>query len=137
MKLFRKKNRVSKELHPFIVRVLVRINNKLKLWAEWLQQKTNKYSNNKRKMILLIFCLIFVSESLFVVYQSIKVNTRISYRVTPIRTSPLLEKERVQPTISEIELNRIHRFKIFLDSLQTTSEGKLSHDSFLYARPHI
>lgn len=134
MKIFRKKNKDHKELHPFIVRVLLRINYTLKLCANWLQQKTNSYSARKRKIILILFCVVFVSESIVVVYQSLQKNNAIPYYVTHIQPVRLL-KEEVHPLISEKEFMRIHRFKLMLDSLQTTS--KIKFDSLLSLRPHL
>jgi hypothetical protein len=135
MKLFRKKNKDCKELHPFIVRVLLHINNTLKVWATWLQQKTNSYSTRKRKIILILFCTAFVTESIVVVYQSFQKNNKIPYSVTLIQPVRLLKEESFHPLISEKEFNRIHRFKIMLDSLQITNTIKF--DSLLSLRPHL
>src|SRR5450432_3096476 len=122
MKLFRK-NKDQRELHPFILRVLIRINNTLKLWAAWLQQKTNSYSPRKRIIILVLFCASFVTESIVVVYQSFKKNNNVHHPVTFIKPVRLLNEE-AHPLISEKEFRRIHRFKLMLDSLQTNSKIK-------------
>jgi len=133
MKLFRK-NKDQGMLHPFILRVLIRIDNILKSWAGWLQQKTNGYSQKKRIIILILFCAFFVTESIHVVYQSFNKNNNMHHAVTFIKPVGLLN-EKSHPLISEKEFERIHHFKLMLDSLQTNS--KIKFDSLLSLRPHL
>ena len=133
MKLFRK-NGNQRELHPLILRVLIRSNNTLKLWAVWLQQKTNDYSPRKRIIILALFCSFFVTDTIVVVYQSFKKDNLIHYPVTVIKPMRLLNED-AYPLISEKEFNRIHGFKLMLDSLQTNS--KIKFDSVCSLRPHL
>lgn len=137
MKLFQKQKRKQRELPLFLIRQLLYLNNKLNVLAAWLQQKTNGLSSKKVKIFLLIFCLIFFSVSILVMYQSFKTDNRNLYFISPIRTIPLLKEQRLRPVINEQEFKRIHGFKIYLDSLQTTAKGKLKFDSLLSARPHL
>jgi len=137
MKIFQRKNKNVKELHPFIITILMRIKNMLKLCADWLQRKTNTFSTGKQKIILILFCALFISESLFVIHQSFKKGNKDFYFVTPIRTIPLLKQEVFQPVISEKELSRMYGFKIYLDSLKSTLNGKIKLDSFLSVHPHL
>lgn len=137
MKLFRKQKRKQRELPPFLIRRLLYLNNKLHVFAAWLQQKTNGFSSKKIKMFFLIFCLTFLSVSIIVIYQSFKMDNRSLYFISPIRTIPLLKEQRIRPVINEREFKRIHGFKIYLDSLQTTAKGKLKFDSLVSTRPHL
>jgi len=131
MKIFRKKN---KELHPYFVRALLRVSNTLKVWAMWLQQKTNAWSSVKRTIILILFCGVFVSGTMVAVYQSFQKSISAPYAVSRIQPVRLLKRE-VHPLISEKEFTRIHRFKVMLDSLQTMDRTKF--DSLLTLRPHM
>jgi len=137
MKLFRKQKRKQRELPPFLVRQLLYLNNKLHVFAAWLQQKTNGFSSKKIKMLFLIFCLTFLSVSIIVMYQSFKKDNRNLHFISPIRTIPLLKEQRNRPAFNEQEFKRIHGFKMYLDSLQTTAKGKLKFDSLVSARPHL
>ena len=137
MKIIQNKKRELKELHPFIMRILLLINDGLKRCAGWLQQKTNAFSIRKQKIILIVFCALFVSESLLVIHQSFRKENAGLYFITPIRPIPLLRQGTIQPSISKDEFSRIHGFKIYLDSLKATSNGKLKSDSFLSSRPFL
>ena len=137
MKIFKKENRNPKELHPLVLKMLLPVNNVLKLSANWMQQKTKGYSSRKRKIILVLFCVLFISESLFIIYQSFKKKFNNFYVVTPIRPIPLLKPEKDQSVFTKKELLKIHNLKIYLDSLQSTAQGKLKFDSFLSAEPHL
>ena len=137
MKLFRKQKRKQRELPPFLIRQLLYLNNKLHVFAAWLQQKTNGFSSKKIKILFLAFCLIFLSVSITVMYQSFKKDNRNLYFISPIRIIPLLKEQRIRPVMNEREFKRIHGFKIYLDSLQTTDKGKLKFDSLLSTRPHL
>jgi len=137
MKIFLKKNKEHKELHPFMVKALLWINKRLKLWAGWLQQKTNQYSIKKIKILLLLFCAIFLSESIWVLYQGFQKEKAGFFIISPIHTVPLLKEQIIRSDISEGEFKRIHSFKIYLDSLQNTAKGKLKFDSLLSDCPYI
>lgn len=137
MRLFRKQKRKQWELPSFLIRELLYLNNKLHVFAAWLQQKTNEFSSKKVKKILLVFCLICLSVSILVVYQSFKLDNTNIYFIRTIRTIPLLKEHRIPPLFNEKEFKRIHSFKVYLDSLQTTAKGKLKFDSLVSTRPHL
>ena len=137
MKLFRKQKRKQRELPTFLIRQLLYLNNKLHVFAALLQQKTNGFSSKKIKILFLAFCLIFLSVSIMVMYQSFKKDNKNLYFISPIRIIPLLKEQRIRPVINEREFKRIHGFKIYLDSLQTTAKGKLKFDSLVSTRPHL
>jgi len=137
MKLFRKQKRKQRELPTFLIRQLLYLNNKLHVFAALLQQKTNGFSSKKIKILFFVFCLIFPSVSIIVMYQSFKKDNRNLYIISPIRIIPLLKEQRIRPVINDRGFKRIHGFKIYLDSLQTTAKGKLKFDSLVSARPHL
>jgi len=137
MKLFPKQKRKQQELPPFLIRQLLYLNNKLHVFAAWLQQKTNGFSRKKIKMLFWGFCLIFLSVSIVVVYQSFKKDNTNLHFISPIQIIPLLKDQRIRPVINDWEFKRIHSYKVYLDSLQKTTKGKLKFDSLLSTRPHL
>jgi hypothetical protein len=137
MKIFKRQKPNAQKLPPFIRRQLLRMDNKLYVLAAWLQQKTNGFSFKRIKILLVGFCFIFLSVSVIVIYQGLKFNDSNIYIISTIRTIPLLKETGRRPIINEQELKRIHAFKIFLDSLQTTANGKLQIDSILSGSPHL
>ncbi len=129
MKIFRKKK--DKELHPFITRQLMRINQKLLRYAGYLQQKTNHYSRRKRIIFLFLICLLFVTESSVVIIRSLQKNDTVSITVAPIRIIAPPADNLIHPVFSESEYRRIERFKHYLDT------NKTFRDSILASRPHL
>lgn len=129
MKIFRKKR--DKELHPFINRLLIRINQKLLKYASYLQQKTNGYSRRKRIILLFLLCLVFVTDSSIVIIRSLHKNNTVSITVAPIRIITPPADNPIHPVFSESEYRRIERFKHYLDT------NKTFRDSILASRPHL
>lgn len=129
MKIFRKKR--DKELHPFISRLLMCINQKLLRYANYLQQKTNNYSRRKRIAFLFLLCLVFVTESSVVIIRSLRKNDMVLITVEPIRIIAPPADNPIHPVFSEGEYRRIEKFKHYLDT------NKAFRDSILAARPHL
>jgi len=137
MKIFRNKSKSQKKLNPFLERMLLRCKYKLQKFASWLQQKTIQYSPKKLTILLAVFCFVFLTESLLVIYHSVGQKNSNSYFITPIRPMILLREKKYQPLISEKEYNTIHSFKIHLDSLKNTASGKSVLDSLFTSSPHL
>ncbi len=129
MKISRK-NR-DKELHPFMVRLLMHINQKLLQYAGYLQQKTNHYSKRKRMVFLFLLCFVLVTESTIIIISSLQKNNIVSITVAPIRIITPPADNPIHPVFSESEYRRIERFKHYLDT------NKTFRDSILASRPHL
>jgi hypothetical protein len=129
MKISRK-NR-DKKLHPFINRLLIRINQELLQYANYLQQKTNGHSRRKRIILLFLLCLVFVTESSVVIIRSLRKNNMASITIAPIRIITPPADNPSHPVFSESEYRRIEKFKHYLDS------NKTFRDSILTSRPHL
>ncbi len=128
MKLFKRK-RKERELHPFIQKVLIWIHQKLLHCAHYMQQKTNQYSKYRLKIILMIFCIMFICESSFLIIHSLKEN-RSSYTVTPIKFIRLKDKV-FRPVFTRTEFKKIQQFKHYIDS------NTIFRDSLLKQRPGL
>ena len=137
MRLWRRNKRESKELHPVIIRLLANANSRLLKWADYLQHKTLGYSIGKMKFYLFLLCATFISASTIIIVRSLQDKHQVLSPVTPIKTVTLLKEEQIQSTINRNELSRIHRFKLYLDSLAKTASGKLIRDSLLSKRPYL
>jgi hypothetical protein len=129
MKIFRKKR--DKELSPFIVKLLIRINRKLVQWGIYLQSKTDKYSKNKKKVFLVVFCLIFLTAGTLVIIDSFQKDNVALYTVAPIRIIPITNEQNTAPQFTKDQYKRIEQFRHYLDS------NVIYRDSLLEARPHL
>ncbi len=137
MKVFGKKNNTETRNNPLLEKLLPKVNNKLKGAAAFLQKKTTNYSAGKKKWILFLFCFVFISESVFIIYNSFHGNHSQSYAVTPIRVMPLIKEYDKVQTVQSKELLRVHQFKRYLDSLSFSERGKTIRDSLLMRRPGL
>ena len=137
MKRWRKNNRIEKELPSFLRAGLNRFNGLLISVANFLQQRTNNYSLRKKKLLLLLFVIVFVAESSVVTIQSITRKNKMPIAVTRIKTIPVESSENTTPHITKTEFLKIKKFKNYIDSLNTTAEGKKRKDSLLLNRPQL
>lgn len=129
MRLFSKKK--NKELHPYMVRLLKHVNEKLLHYAGYLQQKTNHYSKRKRLVFLFLLCFVLVTESTIIIISSLQKSDIVSITVAPIRFITPHPGNPVEPVFSELEYKRIERFRQHLDA------DKVFRDSLLALRPHL
>ena len=127
MKLFKRKK--DKELYPFISRLLIRLNQKLLEWANYLQQRTNNFSRRKRIVFLFVICGVFVTESAVVVVKSLQRDDSVLITVTPIRF--ITPTPRNHTFFPGNEYKRIEQFKQLLNS------NKNFRDSILADRPYL
>lgn len=131
MKLF-KRRRKEKELSPFITKALLRINSMLHSLADFLQDKMALCSLRTQKIWLLSFCLVFITASICVAFDSISNKPKNIYRVKPIQFVSIGDDKEMEPKVSLKDLVKIHRFKVYLDSLNAKAR-----DSLLNDHPHL
>lgn len=137
MKLWRKNKKLKRELPSFITAGLKRFNGRLIAIANYLQHKTNSYSPKKKKFLLLLFVIVFLTESSIVTIQSITRKTKSLFTVARIKPILIESDKSVAPVITKAEFLRIHRFRNYIDSLNTTTQGRALKDSLLHNRPQL
>lgn len=131
MKRFNRKGR-ERKVHPVLVKLLVGINQRLRRLADYLQKRSGNYSAHTQKIVLVAFCLTFISISVYVAIDGIRNKPKNAYTVKAIKPVQLIEEKAILPQVSIQELSRIHGFKIYLEHL-----SKKARDSLLLTRPHL
>ncbi|MBB1287042.1 hypothetical protein HRH25_21850 [Flavisolibacter sp. BT320] len=126
----------TKSAPLFLARLLIRFNNKLVHWAMYLQRRSNSLPPRKLKLLLALFCLLFVSSGTYIIITSVKERTP-PFRITPIQAMPLEGKRNGQGAITRSEFDRIHKLRFTLDSLGKTKTGKVQLDSLLQKHPKL
>jgi hypothetical protein len=137
MKLWRRNKKTGNELPSFIKAELIRFNERLINIANFLQQKTNNYSLRRKKILLILFVIVFVTESGVVMIQSIKRKNKTPIDINRIKTIPVESSEQSTLRITKTEFLKIEKFKSYIDRLNATTQGKKIRDSFLHNRPHL
>lgn len=136
MKWLRRWRREDGHPHLIIEKTLLALNNKLRQAAAFLQKKTAPYSARKMKTILALFCLLFLAGSLTVAVSGFQKEAAFP-SVSAMHFIPLLKEDPPPGPVPSKALERVHRFKRYLDSLRFTESGQARRDSLLRARPHL
>jgi hypothetical protein len=123
-------------LPPFVVRTIGSVNQWIKRAADLLQRKTNGLSATKLKWILILFCVLYTSGSIYIILKSLN-SKKKSFTVSSIHVLPLVKDSVQKKAITQSELIKIHHFKLYLDSLKNERNGKALRDSLLHNRPHL
>jgi hypothetical protein len=137
MKLWRKNKRLERELPSFLKAGLSRFNGWLISIANFLQRKTNSYSTGKKKFLLLLFVLVFVTQSGVVIIQSSTRKIKTMPGVNRIKTLTIPPGEKNTPRITKTQFLKIQKFKNYIDSLSRTARGRRLKDSLLQNRPQL
>ncbi len=110
--------------------------------ATYMQHQTEKLSSRIKKLLLVMFFLSSGGYSLYLIAESLKSHKGKFFSVTPIKVPEYMDKAGDENTkapviVSKDEYERIHRFKLFMDSLAKNSSGKRLYDSILFSRPGL
>jgi hypothetical protein len=110
--------------------------------ADFMRRKTEGLSCKWVKFCLLLFCLVSLGCSLYLVLGSFHGSGKTSLHVTsidvPVNATKTGEEETLRfLTITKAELERIERFKRYLDSLGGSENGKRLRSNILLSRPRL
>lgn len=110
--------------------------------ANWLERKTAHFSRLNWIVILFTFIVFTGSCSIYLIVKSFSGNTTKNITVIPITkptsSVPLKENDiELKAIISKAELEKIIRFRKYMDSLGRSPTGKKMHDSIVQYRPGL
>lgn len=140
--IFKKRKSKQSLLHPVWQRWATAIDKKQRQWATLLNQQAEKYSKRSKQILLAIFCVLFGGGSIYIMVRAVENPTgrlRIEKMSFPRYATGDDTSSTFQPTVvlTEKQYRNIQRFKKYMDSLQTTTAGKLKYDSIIKARPGL
>ena len=107
--------------------------------ADFLNKRTEKFSQGEKKMMLALFCTLSFVFSMYIIATSLKVHGKsgpafIIPRMTlPVRTQRSFSGPG--PCISKETFARVEYFKGKLDSMATTDTA--TYNKLMRARPHL
>lgn len=110
--------------------------------ATFMQHQTEKLSSKAKKFLLVMFLVLSGGCSLYLIVESLISHKNKSFSIVPIKVPEHMDKagdENTEATVivSEAEYERIHRFKLYMDSLAKSPSGKRFYDSILFRRPGL
>lgn len=140
--IFKKRKSKQSLLHPVWQRWAIAIDKRQRRWATLLNQQAEKYSKRSKKTLLVIFCILFGGGSIYIMVRAIEnpsEKLKIERMSFPRYATGADASSNFQPTVvlTEKQYRNIQRFKKYMDSLQTTTAGKIKYDSIIQARPGL
>lgn len=137
-RFFKRRKDKPSVMYPVFVRMNAFIRKKQQRAADWLQQRSQRYSKKKLITGLILFCLLFGGGSIYVLVSSFYRNKHtiaiqaISVPAHAIDTSRLFKGI---PVLEEQINQNIHRLKLHLDSLY--KYAPTAFDSIMKIRPGL
>ena len=100
--------------------------------ANYLNSKAAVLSNGQLKICLILFCLLFGAATILAVMDSFK--TKIIIQNVKMKTAlPVTVENNIGDSVNNLGLKRIHRFKLYMDSLSKYDQKKF--ESIIDKRP--
>lgn len=111
-------------------------------WAAYMQRKTARLSHKAKMYCLLLFCLLSVGCSLYLILESLASTSKKNLGLAPINIPEHAAQSGEEDTrsirlITKREFERIERFRHYLDSLGRSATGMKIRDSLLSLRPGL
>jgi hypothetical protein len=113
-------------------------------FASFMNRKTEKLTMKGQKVFLIGVCLLFGGLSLYTLIAGLtsKNGRSILQRPASIHVPKHFDRSGDEDSkssivITESEMDKIHRFERYMDSLSKTKNGKIIHDSILDTRPGL
>ena len=136
------KQHVNNHLKDRIAKSIV--NNTMKIQeqcAVFLQRRSERLSYRVKKTFILIFFILSAGYSIYLIIESL-MSAKKPLVIHPIKLSENSAKagdENIKGDVmvSKKEYEKIHRFKIYMDSLTQNPLGRPLYDSILSGRPGL
>jgi hypothetical protein len=131
--------KVDKKRQDTAVKLPSKIPGWQLLWAGWMQRQSERLSRGGKITIWFMFSLLAGGYSSWLIIGGVSGKLTNPFTVTPIR-APAYATSTVQTgnaMISSQEFERIHRFRLYMDSLYVSTEGKARYEMIVGQRPGL
>jgi hypothetical protein len=105
--------------------------------SKFLQKKFETLPSFSKRLVVIIFCLTSFGGFIYVITYSFDKHPHKSISIESIEIPTEIPKFNRRPSISKEELEKIQKFKGYLDSLVNSKPGKRIHDSIIANRPRL
>jgi hypothetical protein len=120
------------------------INGMQRKFGETLNKKTAKLTQRGKVVLLVGFCIVFGGGSIYIMVDGMR-SSRSSSEL--LNSKSIAVPSHVDKTgdlspdikafITAEDIRKIQAFRRYMDSLKTTKQGLLTHDSIIHARPGL
>jgi hypothetical protein len=122
-----------------IAGLLLSIQNR---FTSFMSARINSLSSRSKRVCLGFFCLIFGGFSVHVFFGAFDDSGNSGKTIKPDQVVVpkyynQADTDVNESLVTEKDIMRINRFKIYMDSLSLSTEGKAEYDSILKERPGL
>lgn len=139
--LFKERQDKPSVLQPIFQHFADKLDRQQRKFADWLNDRTKKYSIGKQKRMVVIICVLLGCCSSFVILTALFEKSHDPPLVQNISVPKSILKNQVdhnQPLLlPKRESENLQRFLQYMDSLRLDRFGKAKYDSILQARPGL
>ena len=113
-----------------------------KQWADLMQHYTDKLTRKSKLMMIILFCIIGGSLSLYLIASSMMRGSTSSFTINHFKANPFVGKSGDENTkasviVTKTEYKKIQHFRLYMDSIARSPSGKKVYDSILKHRPGL
>lgn len=140
IKLIKKRTKGNSEVRDKIAKSVASCLVKVQqVWAGWMNRQSDKCNPKLRGAIIIIFLMAMAAIATTMVLGGFKGNYKMITRSGAIRMPALNRPQQKQaPSKSpDAALLRIEKFRLYLDSLSNTEDGKIELDRINRIRPGL
>ncbi|RKE47181.1 hypothetical protein [Sphingobacterium detergens] len=140
IQLFKKRPKGNAQIKDKIAHVvaacLVRVQQS---WAGWMNRQSDRCNPKLRGAILIIFLMAMAAIGITMIMGGFKSSYKIIAGTGAISmpTVKQAEQKHVKANKADETLQRIEKFRLYLDSLSKTEEGKIKLESINLLRPGL
>jgi len=140
--LFKRKNnqqhqRQTSQQHKIAQKIVNRCLGLQFKASTFLQKKFEMLTTKAKRLIVVAFCVLSFCSCIYLIVKSFRPHHYTALAIVPIRVLTPNVHDGIQPYISKQEVEKIQKFKSYLDSLSNSKSGKRILDSINANRPGL
>jgi hypothetical protein len=136
-KLFKRKKEKKENQWSLATKALNGLLIVQRRWAIWMGKRSATWTKKETTIYLVLFCLVLSGVSVLILVDTFFSKPRPS--PITVQSMPTLPVMRPDPEIrvTDSDIAVIQQFNLYLDSLQTTTEGMRQYQELARDRPGL
>lgn len=139
-KLFRRRRDKPSVMYGVFQKIGSSIESRQRKVADYLNAKAENFSRKQLIIGFTCFVLLFGGSAAAVIWQAFRrpaATVRVKSIVIPDHILIPEQESHKEQALTRTEINHIRSFRLYLDSLQQTGNGKTVYDSIARHRPGL
>ena len=113
-------------------------------FANYMNKKTRNIPNPTMKIIVISFCIVFGTYSIYLVTDSVlRKNEKVkTIQIDRLNVPKYIDRSTDNPSgienrVTKSLYEKLQAFRYYMDSLHSSTSGRHIYDSILLNRPHL